>query len=124
MITIETIARELDVTTETVIVLVDQIVNDADLWDVGMQLLTEAGAEVIRDQVTMDPAVTGMDVSLDAVDEATIALENARAAAEDAEQGFRAAIRAAVDKGHPRYRVAERAGLTPQRVGQIYDGHR
>jgi hypothetical protein len=123
MITTEDLARELDVTTETITVLVDQIADDAELWDADAQLLTDAGAEIIRDQVATDDEPL-MVAALLNVEAARTRLTAEREAADDAEQAYRAAIVAAVGLGHPRSRVAERAGITPQRVGQIYDGHR
>lgn len=61
---------------------------------------------------------------LDAVADTTRELQALRAATEDAEQAWRAAIRSALHAGQRVVDVAEAAGISRERVYQIRDGRR
>lgn len=130
--TISDAARELDVTPETITTLVGQIADDADCWDVDAQALTEGGLLILREQLASED--TG-DVTLDELAEATEALAQAEAEADDArtrrEETLEAreeararrdaAIRAAIKQGHTKTAVAEAADISRQMLYRIID---
>ena len=103
------LAAELDVTRETIDTLAGQINDDLALYDPATERVTEAGAELIRDQVRSGGSV---GAELDEVVDAAQALAEAKSRRD-------AAVRAAFDEGVPRTRIAVAAGVNRSRVYQI-----
>jgi hypothetical protein len=50
--TIDGLAEELGAQRDDIVVLVDQIADDSDLYDEDTETISDAGAELIRDQMS------------------------------------------------------------------------
>lgn len=117
--TITNAAAELDVTEETIVTLAGQISDDPDLWNDDTQTLTQAGLDLLREQIGVhfNPA----DQTLEELAEATEAYRLASDAADDARARRDAAVRAAVKYGHPKSRVATAAEISREMLYRIID---
>ena len=117
MTSIRGAADNLGVTEETIVTLIDQIADDPELWDSENQQITEAGMEILREQLSTSEPI-GEDLLAEVERTAHIAAI-AKAVADEARKARDVAVRAAVAYGHKRTEVAERAGFRRERLYQI-----
>lgn len=117
MTSIRGAADNLDVTEETIVTLIDQIADDPELWDSENQQITEAGMEILREQLSTSEPI-GEDLLAEV--ERTARISNvADAVASAAMEARNVAMRAAVAYGHKRTEIANRAGVRRERLYQI-----
>ena len=102
-------------------VYVGQIADDPDLYDPTTRELTEAGTEVVTEAVAAATAQdlygTRSSALLDAMSVAALAITEKTAERDSL-------IRAAMNTGLPRAKIAAAAGVTEARLYQIRDGRR
>jgi len=128
--TIAQVANELDTTTAAVTTLIDQISDDADMYNADTNTLTEGGLAILRAQLatetptdqTLDElaeATAAFSLADDAADAASAAWDTAKRERDDARARRNAAIRAAVAYGHPKSKVAAAADLSREMLYRI-----
>lgn len=110
---------EIDPARESVQAFVDQIADDAELWNADVNTLTDAGVNVVASAMAASGEVTGPMATqiLDDLMAATEAIDIATAQRD-------AFIRLAMRAGIPRGEIASAAHVTVARLYQIRDGRR
>lgn len=111
----KTAAHKLDVDLHTINTLCGQLADDPDLYNADTDTITDAGLEILADQINAtNPA--GDDMLID--------IEDATAARNEANERWQAAIFAAFACGRRRTKIAEAASISRERVYQIINERR
>lgn len=116
---IRSLANDLDVRTVDILPLIDQLVDEPELWNSHTELLTTAGVDLIREQVAGAQATDAAAAALDDVRASSEAVEDAARAVRAAQDARDAAILEAARVGAKKTAIADTAGLSRERVYQV-----